>query len=583
MTCPGPLGQKETKMKKHRTLFHSRSRQRRTRGAMLALGALGLTLFLAAPAAAGPSFSIGLGGSPRIAMSGTTAHIVWLRQTATGNEIRYCRLPQGAQTCSATKTFPAVNNLNDWSPPFVLTQQGSNRVVIVSSHSGVNTAVAFVSNDGGTTFPNVGKELGDLYLGELGAAAREASGSGISLLGDGDPATVSYQRGNLSGPKVFAEAALETDLAYQYSYALAIHDDVQIAAYSSTNDTKFSYYKGSGDIHNAANWSGPHQTPAPGGSEADLVEGPAGVYLMRNTLGHPGGGHYDVSKFTGTGFAPPRAVPGSGASNHDADLFQDGTGRLHVIYNVLMGSGVTALRYTSSGDGGVTWTPLGDVIRETNVSDNFAVAASGAGEGLAVWATSPNDNGTIKVALLDSLIPVAGAGPAPSPSPLPSADTTPPGVGGLALGDGTLTPGQGTTFSFTSSESGSARLVFERAGKGLKLRKRGQPRRTCMRQTKRRVRQLRRTLARSAAVRSLSGRARSRKLARLVRKRRCTAWKSVGSITQVVSPGRNEIRFGGKLAGRNLAPGRYRAHLTVRDLAGNVSARRTIGFRVVRR
>ena len=100
--------------------------------------------------------------------------------------------------------------------------------------------------------------------------------------------------------------------------------------------------------------------------------------------------------------------------------------------------------------------------------------------------------------------------------------------------------------------------------------------------SKKRLRKLRALLAKTPAVKRLRGKARKRKLASLVRKRGCKLFKTIGSITQVVSPGRNEIVFSGRVAGRRLSPGVYRASLTVRDLAGNASAQRVFMFKVIK-
>ena len=60
-------------------------------------------------------------------------------------------------------------------------------------------------------------------------------------------------------------------------------------------------------------------------------------------------------------------------------------------------------------------------------------------------------------------------------------------------------------------------------------------------------------------------------------------WKKIGSIRKQVKAGRNTIVFSGRLAGRKLVPGRYRALLKITDLAGNVSRAETIKFRVMER
>ena len=69
---------------------------------------------------------------------------------------------------------------------------------------------------------------------------------------------------------------------------------------------------------------------------------------------------------------------------------------------------------------------------------------------------------------------------------------------------------------------------------------------------------------------------------RSLRKRRCKAYKRIGSIRQAVAPGQNTIQWNGRIAGRRLRPGRYRALLVITDSAGNKSRIERIRFRVLR-
>jgi len=154
-----------------------------------------------------------------------------------------------------------------------------------------------------------------------------------------------------------------------------------------------------------------------------------------------------------------------------------------------------------------------------------------------------------------------------------------PAVSALGIGDSTLTPGQATGFSFNSAGPGTARLAIEKQVKGLKL-KQGR-KLSCLASTKRRLRKLRAALAKQKAVKGLRGRARVRKLSKLVRKRACKAFKAIATISRPVTAGPNAIAFEGRLAGRKLAPGRYRARLTVADPVGNVSPPTTVQFRVI--
>ena len=67
------------------------------------------------------------------------------------------------------------------------------------------------------------------------------------------------------------------------------------------------------------------------------------------------------------------------------------------------------------------------------------------------------------------------------------------------------------------------------------------------------------------------------------KKPRCTRWITIGKLTQLAGAGLNTRAFNGRLAGKKLAPGRYRVQALARDAAGNASQAKTVGFRVVSR
>ena len=48
-----------------------------------------------------------------------------------------------------------------------------------------------------------------------------------------------------------------------------------------------------------------------------------------------------------------------------------------------------------------------------------------------------------------------------------------------------------------------------------------------------------------------------------------------------MTPGENTIEFNGRIAGRKLKPGQYRASLVITDAAGQVSRTETVNFKVV--
>lgn len=61
---------------------------------------------------------------------------------------------------------------------------------------------------------------------------------------------------------------------------------------------------------------------------------------------------------------------------------------------------------------------------------------------------------------------------------------------------------------------------------------------------------------------------------------RCTRFLTVGKLTPNGVQGANSVPFNGKLKGRALIPGAYRATLVARDAAGNASAPRLAGFTI---
>ena len=61
------------------------------------------------------------------------------------------------------------------------------------------------------------------------------------------------------------------------------------------------------------------------------------------------------------------------------------------------------------------------------------------------------------------------------------------------------------------------------------------------------------------------------------------AKRAMGTLTRKSRKGTNSIVFSGRIGGRALKPGKYKATLTVADTAGNRSKPKTLVFTVVRR
>jgi hypothetical protein len=324
------------------------------------------------------------------------------------------------------------------------------------------------------------------------------------------------------------------------------------------------------DLSNETFWGGAAGTkllssPEGNNDETRLGSGPSGIFLTYR-FGQVGDNRIGLRKFddaTET-FGAPSYIEGDDAIENngigESSHSQDASGRLHVVWRSLHDG--NRLRYRRSDNAGLTFTAAANLAtRETFFSPMVAAGPSGAG--FAVWRSSGD---AIRVVPIDPQPePAAPGGPGGGG---PGADTTPPTAGGFSAGDTTLFPGQGTGFTFTSSEAGMARLTVQKQVPGMRVRVRG--RRRCVPQTRRRLRALRRQAGSRAEFR------------RLLRRRRCTAYKRIGSIQQAVTPGSNTIVFSGRIAGRRLRPGRYRALLVITDSAGNVSRVERIRFRVLR-
>jgi len=136
--------------------------------------------------------------------------------------------------------------------------------------------------------------------------------------------------------------------------------------------------------------------------------------------------------------------------------------------------------------------------------------------------------------------------PAPPvvPDPLDPADTTKPTITGLSFKPKAFrvaaprSKSGGTAISFRLSEPATVRLTFERRARGRK-----------------------------SGRKCVAPRPRNRGA------RGCVRWLKVrGQIERAAIEGPNSFRFTGRLAGRKLAPGSYRAVSVATDSAGNRSA-----------
>jgi CSLREA domain-containing protein len=134
----------------------------------------------------------------------------------------------------------------------------------------------------------------------------------------------------------------------------------------------------------------------------------------------------------------------------------------------------------------------------------------------------------------------------------------------------------GGTISFRLDEAARVTLQVRRLVRGVRIRRDGKL--TCRTATRR---------ARALAVRQvrqeLGRRATDRRVARELRKRRCTAEQHRGTLRRQAKAGRNRIAFSGRIGRRALTAGTYRIRAGATDAAGNTSTTASNRFRIVRR
>jgi hypothetical protein len=178
------------------------------------------------------------------------------------------------------------------------------------------------------------------------------------------------------------------------------------------------------------------------------------------------------------------------------------------------------------------------------------------GAATLVGAIGASGTAIADIAVTSEVLPTPQ--PPVSPPPPPPPPDLPPALSALSVTPRTFAAAgktraaatrvpRGTTFRFTLSEAARVRVV----------------------------------VARKTAGRRVGGRCLAATPAR--RKRaKCTRYVTVGSISVSAVAGRNSVKFSGRLKGRALASGAYRASFTATDAAAQRSAVRTVSFRVVR-
>ncbi|HEV2811678.1 MAG TPA: choice-of-anchor Q domain-containing protein, partial [Solirubrobacteraceae bacterium] len=285
---------------------------------------------------------------------------------------------------------------------------------------------------------------------------------------------------------------------------------------------------------------------APGSAAIDRIpaEGAGCAPIDQRGVKRPAGAACDIGAHE---VAPPGAVtgPATGVTDTAARIAGAATPN---------GSPTTYRFEYGTGTGYGTSTPAASAGRGDD-----AVPVSAELSGLAPATTyhyrlvATNADGTRAGAdqtFTTAALPLPGTPPGAGPGPptTPALDVTPPAFLSASVSPRRFAVRNGTTFLYAVSEP--ARVAF--------------------------------TIQRALSGRVAGGRC--RKPSRLNRgARKCTRWVTVGGFAQQSDGTPTRRRLSGRLGGRRLRPGRYRAVLVATDAAGNRSAPRRLRFTVTRR
>jgi len=525
-----------------------------------------LALLIAAPGAARAAtpFTAGSGSDPGVAVGfDGSAHVVWM--TGGPNvQVGYCRVSAGHEACNRTEllNFGASTAANSIGRATVFAP-APNKVVIEAGcwncpRDLARKSYLWTSTNNGSSFGSpvqIGEGFDTNGVGtwldssNLFVAANSNSVKALNFPPTGSPVPIAPV-GYSFGPEVVRLPGTNTLVAASNNL-----DAVGYGVYGGPSLTATA-------VNTPANWAASLGLSAaePDNSETSLNAGPNGIYLAYKSL-VPGNTRLGLRRFDPVSetFGGPAYVQGedpidTGSLDHP-DSFQDLTGKLHLVWRSLHDGG--RLRYRAGDATATSFGPVGTLAAGENFTD--PEVAVGNETGFAVW--TQGTSGPVRVVPVDPRPESAPPGASPT-------DGERPAVSGAMIGDRTLRPGQGTTFRFRSSKSGQAVLTIEKQFKGLKGKKR-KGKRACLPRTKKRLRALRKQAGTPRAYR------------KLLKKRSCRAYKRVGEIRQRVRAGANTIVFNGRVAGRKLGKGSYRAKLVVTDSAGQRSRSEFLKFKVI--
>jgi hypothetical protein len=348
---------------------------------------------LVAPSASSAAqFTFAIGSEPDLKVdSAGTAHVVWfdLSPAVNSDTVNYCQIPRGAVGCTNTQVL--ATGSPGARPTVVLGATPGQVVVDLGTEGGANVNRVRQSFDNGVTFGPV-QAVSD----PQGPSSTTGPGpDGDVVYGPGN--SISYVNGLSSIGTFFTNASLDGGAAEQDFVSLSAtnQSDATVGLFNGDpvvvadnfQDLVWFAYDGTGDINAEANWSAQQVVEAgvETGSVDDvkLAGGPGGLFLMYKH-GTPGDMQYAVRQFTGAGFGPPTPISEIGDPIF-GDMTQDGSGRLHAIWDDNTAS-PNALKWATSTAGGGLWgQPITLAADGEQVFPATTVGAAPDGRGFAAW------------------------------------------------------------------------------------------------------------------------------------------------------------------------------------------------------
>jgi hypothetical protein len=316
-----------------------------------------------------------------------------------GAALDYCRLPPGATSCAARRSFPypAGPNLDaDAGNSPVFTTNGHLALLDSRCCLTSNQKFLLLSADGGTTFSQPTEILSDQASGANGNLLDLPPGA---LFAGSPEQLLSSSTGAVTGGgsiQATGLAATATDPGWftprvssgSLSESIGLEGSTLVAVFTQQSSPSYIVswvrYLGSGDPNAASSWSSPQTlSPAPSlDSNAQLAGGPAGIFVARSIATPGDNERLVVQKFTGSGWTTPAAITNSAAGERFA-IDQTPAGIVYVIWRNTSGTlqYASATRTAATRFGAAQTLPTrGDVE-----FPELAVDATGAG-----WATWTN-------------------------------------------------------------------------------------------------------------------------------------------------------------------------------------------------